>query len=283
MKLRINKECSIELRTCKICNIITKSLTALSAHVYGKHKLKSKEYYNLYLKSEEEGLCLYCKKPTSYRNYHYFRFCSNSCADNYNYMNSEYKQKHKDLYDDNIKQKMSEKRLKYFENEENKKNLSKTIKNYYKNNENREKTANAVKKSIKEGKLRKRYIYNDKIFQSYYELSFYIWLKEHKIRFEYLQNVSFNYIHNNITYSYFPDFKVFNTYVEIKGLHFFENHDPNRKMINPYDRSQDAKYEAKHQCMIKNKVHIITDCSKYVNYVENKYGKDFKHKNIYRK
>jgi hypothetical protein len=47
-------------------------------------------------------------------------------------------------------------------------------------------------------------------------------------------------------------------------------------MINPYDRKQDDKYEAKHQCMIKNNVHIITNCKKYIEYVEMKYGKKFK-------
>ena len=28
--------------------------------------------------------------------------------------------------------------------------------------------------------------------------------------------------------------------------------------------------------MIKNKVHIITNCKKYIKYVETKYGKNFK-------
>lgn len=52
-------------------------------------------------------------------------------------------------------------------------------------------------------------------------------------------------------------------------------------MINPYDRTEDAKYEAKHQCMIENNVKIITDCSVYIEYVKNNYGKDYLEK--YRK
>jgi len=44
-------------------------------------------------------------------------------------------------------------------------------------------------------------------------------------------------------------------------------------MINPYDRSEDPKYEAKHQCMINNNVEIITDTKLYTNYVITKYGK----------
>ena len=48
-------------------------------------------------------------------------------------------------------------------------------------------------------------------------------------------------------------------------------------MQNPYDHSQDAKYEAKHQCMITNKVKILksADYEKYLKYVDEKYGKDF--------
>ena len=46
-------------------------------------------------------------------------------------------------------------------------------------------------------------------------------------------------------------------------------------MINPYDRSQDDVYEAKHKCMVENDVEIITDYSEYLNYVNIKYGKDY--------
>ena len=42
-------------------------------------------------------------------------------------------------------------------------------------------------------------------------------------------------------------------------------------MINPFDRSLDGQYEAKHQCMITNSVKIITDCSEYIRYVNEKY------------
>ena len=42
---------------------------------------------------------------------------------------------------------------------------------------------------------------------------------------------------------YFKGFKVF--------------FDENGKMINPFDRSMDDLYEAKHQCMIKNNINIL--------------------------
>lgn len=35
-------------------------------------------------------------------------------------------------------------------------------------------------------------------------------------------------------------------------------------MINPYNRSLDDLAEAKHQCMIKNNIKIITDIKPYI-------------------
>lgn len=104
-----------------------------------------------------------------------------------------------------------------------------------------------------------KYKYNDIFFDSSWELIFYLYLSSNKIEFEYHPSISFEYKYENIKALYFPDFKVNNKYVEIKGLQFFENKNPNGKMINPYNRNEDAKYEAKHQCMIKNNVKIITD------------------------
>jgi hypothetical protein len=84
------------------------------------------------------------------------------------------------------------------------------------------------------------------------------------------------------THKYFPDFKVGTVLYEIKGDHFFRD----GKMVCPYrDKKwsdeqyllECAKYEAKHQCMLKNNVVILTskDYEKYIIYVESTYGKDF--------
>ena len=50
-------------------------------------------------------------------------------------------------------------------------------------------------------------------------------------------------------------------------------------VVNEYkskDHSYDERYEAKHQCMLKNNVKILktTDYMKYIDYVKSKYGKD---------
>ena len=120
-----------------------------------------------------------------------------------------------------------------------------------------------------------KYKYENINFDSKPEIAYYIWLKDHNIDFEYQPNVKFEYLYENKLCYYIPDFKVENEYIEIKGLQFFRNYDINETMINPFDRTQDDKYEAKHQCMIKNKVKILTDTKIYEDYINNKYGKNY--------
>ena len=124
-------------------------------------------------------------------------------------------------------------------------------------------------------KSKSKYTFDNKIFDSSWELAYYIYLKDHNTDFEYQPNLSFTYYVNDNPHIYNPDFLVNNKLYEIKGLQFFNNKDTNDKMINPFDRTQDDLYEAKHQCMLKNNVQIITDCSEYINYVNKKYTNDF--------
>ena len=134
-------------------------------------------------------------------------------------------------------------------------------------------------------KTKRKLYYNNIFFDSKPELAFYIWLKDHKIRFEYHPSL-INYEFNGKIYKYEPDFKVFNTLIEIKGLHFFENRNPNCKMINPYHKNKTPEQikianelaETKHQFMIKIGVKIITNYNKYISYVYNKYGNNYLNK-----
>lgn len=109
-------------------------------------------------------------------------------------------------------------------------------------------------------KQRKKYKYNDICFDSSWELAYYIWLKDNNVRFEY-HTVTLKYFWENEEHTYFVDFKVFNTLVEIKSPLLYE------KMLlkNSIDN-------AKLQCMNQHNIKIITDCSKYVEYIKNKYG-----------
>lgn len=118
---------------------------------------------------------------------------------------------------------------------------------------------------------RKKYEFDGKTFDSKPEIAYYIWLKDNNKDFEYQPNIYFLYEFEGKIRHYNPDFKVNDEIQEIKGLQFFKD----GKMINPYNRSQDELYEAKHQCMIKNNVKIITDYSEYLDYVTEKYTSNF--------
>ena len=100
---------------------------------------------------------------------------------------------------------------------------------------------------------RKRIKYDNLTFDSSWEVDVYKYCKENNIPCEYQPNIQFTYEYNNKTFIYQPDFLINNKLYEIKGDQFFRD----GKMINPYDRTQDEKYESKHQCMIENNVIIL--------------------------
>ena len=126
-------------------------------------------------------------------------------------------------------------------------------------------------------KARQKYYYDERHFDSSWELAYYIWLKDNNIEFEYQPDVKFKYVYNNEIHYYYPDFKIGNRLQEIKGNLFFKNKDINEKMICPFDRQLDALFEAKHKCMIDNNIQILTeiDIKKYINYVKINYGTKF--------
>lgn len=102
-------------------------------------------------------------------------------------------------------------------------------------------------------KSKQKYEYDGLKFDSKPEIELYKKLKETNVDFEYQPDVCFEYEYAGKTHKYFPDFRIGNEYVELKGAHFFEN----GKMMNPWDRTMDALFEAKHQCMIANNIKII--------------------------
>ena len=67
---------------CEICGNKFKSRLAASCHIVNKHHINSKDYYDKYLKQEDECICETCGKPTKFIQISkgYRRFCCNSCA-----------------------------------------------------------------------------------------------------------------------------------------------------------------------------------------------------------
>lgn len=119
---------------------------------------------------------------------------------------------------------------------------------------------------------RKAYLYDGAYFDSSWELAFYMFHIEQNHDISAHPAVTFEYEHAGIKHNYMPDFILDGQLTEIKGPQFFNE---SGEMINPFDRSQDALYEAKHQCMLKNNVKIITDCAEYIDYVNEKYTSDY--------
>lgn len=107
-------------------------------------------------------------------------------------------------------------------------------------------------------------------FDSSWEFIVYDFLMENEIKFKYhVEPIS--YIFDGTQFLYYPDFQLDNgRLVEVKGDQFFRINESTGKeeMFCPYGRKKlgeekwnwlCGKFEAKHQCMLKNNVVILRD------------------------
>jgi hypothetical protein len=294
---------------CKICGKeFANSLNSFGYHLSITHKIKYKDYYDKFLKQPNEGLCKICNKPTNWRNNHYLTYCSckckqrdpeiikaqqdtmlkkygakttleseilrkkveNTCIEKYDninpgsfgsniFKNSMLIKYNTDCYLNLLTDEERKINAKLGWTEEAKQKREETIlKNYG--------VTHTSKSHEILSKMRKKYIYNNLKFDSSWEIAYYIWLKDHNIEFEYQPNISFEYEYNGKIHKYFPDFKINNLFYEIKGGHLLK-----RMLVsNTLDN-------AKYLCMLKNNINIIDNCTEYLNYVNEKYGKIFLH------
>ena len=101
---------------CEVCGQEFKSVKGLGSHIKKKHKIEAEDYYNQYLKeNEQEGYCLTCGGKTSFRGMSigYSTFCSGKCQmdqDEYRKISSESRKKfwREDPRTDEVKNKISE-------------------------------------------------------------------------------------------------------------------------------------------------------------------------------
>ena len=65
---------------CKICGYEASTRQGFNSHLSHNHHIKSKDYYDEYLKKDGEGIC-YCGNPTKFRNmwYGYNKHCCTRC------------------------------------------------------------------------------------------------------------------------------------------------------------------------------------------------------------
>lgn len=309
---------------CYLCNKTFTRNNGLAYHLKFTHHITFKEHYDKFIKTDNEGVCAVCGKPTSWRGSSYLLCCSNKCGTRY----SKDKRQATMLEKYGAKTTLESKELrskmehtceeKYdtknpgsfggqiFENAMQSKYGVKSFLSTFtpeqrtefgklshtKEAEEKYKNSMTMKYGVEHPslseeifkKMRRKYTFDNKTFDSSCELAYYIWLKDHNMNFEYQPNIVFDFEFDNEIKHYRPDFRVGSDIIEVKGLQFFENKDINSKMCCPYhydtDTEEDiaqrnALYEAKHQCMLQNHVKIITDYSEYENYVNEKYTKDF--------
>lgn len=84
---------------CKICGQDVKN-KGITSHLR-KHKMSDKEYYDKYVKSDSDGICKVCGKPTKFFGnvLGYGTYCGNSCAQLDPDTRDKYKQTCLDKYD----------------------------------------------------------------------------------------------------------------------------------------------------------------------------------------
>lgn len=71
------------INQCLICNTLFDNKRSLNSHLFNKHQLNPKQYYDKFIKKESEGFCGFCYKQTGFRNttYGYKKMCSRKCYD----------------------------------------------------------------------------------------------------------------------------------------------------------------------------------------------------------
>lgn len=112
----------------------------------------------------------------------------------------------------------------------------------------------------------KKYFFDNRYFDSSWELAYYFYLKDVGIPFGY-QEVELKYLKDGKICSYWPDFKVLDRLVEIKGEQFFKD----GKLYNPFEK---VFLTEKENCMKENNVLVLRklDIIPFLNYTRNKLG-----------
>lgn len=66
---------------CKECNIKFNNLKQLTKHINDYHTFSVREYYDIYLKQDGEGICPICGNKTNFKSirYGYYKTCSHKC------------------------------------------------------------------------------------------------------------------------------------------------------------------------------------------------------------
>ena len=120
-----------------------------------------------------------------------------------------------------------------------------------------------------------KFKYQDIYFDSFPELCIYLYCINNNIKVK-REPIELKYIYNSKEYSYYPDFKINDELIEVKGNQFLTE---DGKWCNPYDHTIDEQMEAKHQCALANNVKILYN-NDYQKYLDWFYANNYKKENF---
>jgi hypothetical protein len=117
----------------------------------------------------------------------------------------------------------------------------------------------------------KKYGWDNNLFDSSWELAYYIWLKDHNIEFRYHTEMIKYIGDDNKEHYYYPDFIIDGKIIEIKGDHFFNENG------EPYDKYHKVFWKNKYKLILEKNGKILKgkDIKPILEYIKEKYGKDF--------
>jgi hypothetical protein len=199
---------------CEECGELCKIKNSLSWHINKFHNNKKKEYYDKWIKKDDEGLCKICGKETISHNLNgYNDTCSKACADKLTVSKTNQKIK---------KQKYKETCLKnygvenLFQSKKIKKKIKQTCLEKY-GVEYTHQNKNIFEKALKSAKVLKQFKNTNIWYQGSYELDF---LEKYYDKYLDIQRApTIKYKFNGKNKIYYPDFLIpsLNLIIEIKS------------------------------------------------------------------
>lgn len=299
MKFKIHKclECRCEYR-------------CIGQHVQIAHKMSPKDYYDKHLKKENEGICPYCGAETPFKKITqgYASYCcfdhfkkselvkdhrKKTCLERYGVENCfQSEEKMKKAYDTKLRLYGD---IHYRNDEQIKKTCLERygVENPGGSSVVQDKIFNTYMKHYgcypsQDPKIRSkigtRYRFDGIKFDSSYEIAFYIWHRDNNIAIERCKDY-FNYEIDGKNHRYFPDFKIGDTYYEIKGKHLLS--EDREHLIDPHLKIETKATASKMKCIKDNNVVLLSNSELkfYIKFVKKKYGseyiKQFKKKQFY--
>lgn len=279
---------------CKLCNKKFEGGRCFTSHLRS-HNYTSKQYYDEFIKTEKDGICQVCGKPTVFFKFAngYRKTCSDECYrqlsvknwrktmnDKYNggyYSGTdEYREKRKldclEKYNceyywqaKEIKEKRKESMLERYNVEHTmQKEEFKLLAKEHREETNLEKYG--VEWTQQNPEIHKKQMYskyhapNGKVYDSSWEYLFEQYLIEKKIPYVYQADLTLVWTDiDGKEHRYIPDFSIITDkqeLIEIKGDHFIEN----GVLIDPYNKTEKgyANARLKWECMMNAGVKIYT-------------------------